>query len=61
MRFNLDEKYRHYKKDSRFVMDLYTITYDTHEKLENLPELHDIHTKVRNLLFWSILKYVNYS
>ncbi|XP_035712539.1 schwannomin-interacting protein 1 isoform X4 [Folsomia candida] len=47
MRFNLDEKYRHYKKDSRFVMDLYTITYDTHEKLENLPELHDIHTKRR--------------
>jgi hypothetical protein len=43
MRYNLDDKYRHYKKDSRFVMDLYTITYDTHEKLENLPEIHDIH------------------
>jgi hypothetical protein len=52
MRFNLDEKYRHYKKDSRFVMDLYTITYDTHERLENLPttnlpEIHKVITYAR--------------
>lgn len=25
---------RHYKKDSRFVMDLYTLTYDSHESLD---------------------------
>ena len=35
MRYNLDPKYRHYKKDSRFISDLYTITYDTGEGSEN--------------------------
>lgn len=25
---------RHYKKDSRFVLDLYTLTYDSHESLD---------------------------
>lgn len=29
---------RHYKKDSRFVMDLYTLTYDSHESLD----CHDV-------------------
>lgn len=31
LRYSLDPKYRHYKKDSRFISDLYTITYDTGE------------------------------
>lgn len=30
---------RHYKKDSRYVNDLYTLTYDNHESLENTVEL----------------------
>ncbi|CRL01364.1 CLUMA_CG014288, isoform A [Clunio marinus] len=30
---------RHYKKDSRFVNDLYTLTYDNHESLEDTVEL----------------------
>ena len=30
---------RHYKKDSRFVGDLYTLTFDTHEDLESLGYL----------------------
>ncbi|XP_026469843.1 schwannomin-interacting protein 1-like [Ctenocephalides felis] len=30
---------RHYKKDSRFVMDLYTLTYDNHESLDSLTEV----------------------
>lgn len=27
---------RHYKKDSRFVNDLYTLTYDDHESLDSV-------------------------
>lgn len=27
---------RHYKKDSRFVNDLYTLTYDEHESLDSV-------------------------
>lgn len=27
---------RHYKKDSRFVNDLYTLTYDEHESLDTV-------------------------
>lgn len=27
---------RHYKKDSRFVGDLYTLTYDDHESLDTV-------------------------
>jgi hypothetical protein len=30
---------RHYKKDSRYVNDLYTLTYDNHESLEDTVEL----------------------
>ncbi|XP_075234056.1 schwannomin interacting protein 1 isoform X2 [Lycorma delicatula] len=31
---------RHYKKDSRFVLDLYTLTYDSHESLDSLGDLN---------------------
>lgn len=33
---NSDFRYdlRHYKKDSRFLSDLYTLTYDSHESLD---------------------------
>lgn len=27
---------RHYKKDSRYVNDLYTLTYDNHESLNSI-------------------------
>lgn len=27
---------RHYKKDSRFVNDLYTLTYDDHESVDTV-------------------------
>lgn len=27
---------RHYKKDSRYVNDLYTLTYDEHESLDTV-------------------------
>jgi hypothetical protein len=30
---------RHYKKDSRYVNDLYTLTYDNHESVEDTVEL----------------------
>lgn len=30
---------RHYKKDSRYVNDLYKLTYDTQESLEDTVEL----------------------
>lgn len=33
---------RHYKKDSRFVLDLYTLTYDSHESLDSLGDLTDV-------------------
>jgi len=33
---------RHYKKDSRFVLDLYTLTYDEHESLDSLGDLTDV-------------------
>lgn len=33
---------RHYKKDSRFVLDLYTLTYDSHESLDSLGDLSEV-------------------
>lgn len=33
---------RHYKKDSRFVLDLYTLTYDSHESLDSLGDLNAV-------------------
>lgn len=30
---------RHYKKDTRFVYDLYTLSYDNHESLEHISIL----------------------
>lgn len=32
--FNSEQ--RHYKKDTRFLLDLYTITYDNHESVDNV-------------------------
>lgn len=32
--FNTEQ--RHYKKDTRFLLDLYTITYDNHESVDNV-------------------------
>lgn len=36
---------RHYKKDTRFVCDLYTITYDNHESLEHLSILNAVNSE----------------
>lgn len=33
---------RHYKKDSRFVLDLYTLTYDSHENLDSFGNLIEV-------------------
>ena len=30
-------KKRHYKKDSRFLLDLYTLTFDEDEEVEEIP------------------------
>lgn len=33
---------RHYKKDSRFVLDLYTLTYDSHESLDSFGDILEV-------------------
>lgn len=35
---------RHYKKDSRYVNDLYTLTYDCWESLNSISLIPSIHT-----------------
>jgi hypothetical protein len=35
---------RHYKKDSRYVNDLYTLTYDNCESLNTISLITSIHT-----------------
>lgn len=35
---------RHYKKDSRYVNDLYTLTYDNCESLNTISLISSIHT-----------------
>lgn len=40
---------RHYKKDSRFLCDLYTITYDNHESLEHLSILNAVNSEAYNV------------
>lgn len=44
---------RHYKKDTRFVMDLYTLTYDSHESL-------DCHGILNNNVSLCTYMYTNY-
>ena len=54
MRYNLDPKYRHYKKDSRFISDLYTFTYDTGEdNPQNQPNLVIYFNHKSLLIFFS--------
>lgn len=33
---------RHYKKDTRFILDLYTLTYDSHENVDSLGDLSNV-------------------
>jgi hypothetical protein len=41
---------RHYKKDSRYVNDLYTLTYDNHESLYATNELlSSLHLTINNV------------
>lgn len=35
---------RHYKKDSRYVNDLYTLTYDDWESLNSISLISSIHS-----------------
>ena len=47
---------RHYKKDSRYVNDLYTLTYDNHESLDTIELISnspDIDDKVSLMLIYS--------
>jgi hypothetical protein len=37
---------RHYKKDSRFVLDLYTLTYDSHESVDSLGDLNTVRLRI---------------
>lgn len=36
MPYFVNTEQRHYKKDTRFLLDLYTITYDNHESVDNI-------------------------
>jgi hypothetical protein len=36
---------RHYKKDSRYVNDLYTLTYDNHESLDTIELISSVFNK----------------
>lgn len=42
---------RHYKKDSRFVLDLYTLTYDNHESLDSLGDLSAVSKVLRVITY----------
>lgn len=42
-------KKRHYKKDSMYVFDLYTLTYDNHESLDNIIEYVSFYVFVFNM------------
>lgn len=47
---------RHYKKDSRYVNDLYTLTYDNHESLDTIELISnspDVDDKVSLMLIYS--------
>jgi len=39
---------RHYKKDSRYVNDLYTLTYDNHESLDTISLITSLHATINN-------------
>lgn len=56
---------RHYKKDSRFVLDLYTLTYDSHESLDSIGDITEVcfTTVYRNIyihiyFFFSLLNII---
>lgn len=36
---------RHYKKDSRYVNDLYTLTYDNHESLDTVELISSVYNR----------------
>ncbi|KAG8231359.1 hypothetical protein J437_LFUL006928 [Ladona fulva] len=40
----LKKQIRHYKKDTRFLLDLYTLTYDSNESLETVAAVFDFGT-----------------
>lgn len=47
--FSFDK--RHYKKDSRFVNDLYTLTYDDHESLDSVRLFSSFANQVSKISF----------
>lgn len=42
---------RHYKKDTRFLLDLYHLTYDDHESLDTIDDL----STVGSLLLFNLM------
>lgn len=60
---------RHYKKDSRYVNDLYTLTYDNHESLDTVELISslyfrtditdDVSFHVFNCLIFKVEKFFN--
>lgn len=50
---------RHYKKDSRYVNDLYTLTYDNHESLDTVELISSLYFRTDITddvsVLWSIL------
>lgn len=54
---------RHYKKDSRYVNDLYTLTYDNHESLDTIELISnspDVDDKVSLMLIYSSIFFFLY-
>lgn len=51
---------RHYKKDSRFVNDLYTLTYDDHESLDSVRLFSSFANQVSANYLHIIDKYKKY-
>lgn len=49
---------RHYKKDSRFVNDLYTLTYDDHESLDSVRLFSSFANQVS--CCWRLSNYCQY-
>lgn len=50
---------RHYKKDSRFVNDLYTLTYDEHESLDTVRLFSSFANQVSSFHYFLCFLYLN--
>lgn len=57
--FSFDK--RHYKKDSRFVNDLYTLTYDDHESLDSVRLFSSFANQVSTIRVYSTGRFSLYN